>query len=207
MPAQERSSLTSELQSMRLKADMQVTAHSYLRDHYRGWGQRLNVYTLLCSTVILFFTLASEDFIQRTLGLSPDLFKWALGATALVTFCLSLLELGWNPSLKSKAHDQAVAHYLRMNYEVRNLLSSGGLTREKVRWLQDEYLDAADLPRIPEDQSLSLRRHHLQKLSLAKALEKNPHQSLWWLGLKLWWRGSDEAPLVETKPPKKKKAR
>ncbi len=38
-----------------------------------------------------------------------------------------------------------------MNYEIRNLLSAG-ITREKVRWLR-EYLDASDLPRIPEDQS------------------------------------------------------
>ncbi len=111
-------------------------------------------------------------------------------AAAFLTFCLSLVDLAWNPASKSKAHDQAVAHYLRMNYEIRNLLSAGGVTREKVRWLQEEYLDAADLPRIPESQTLSLKRHHLQKLAIAQALEQNPHQALWWLlGLKLWWRG------------------
>ena len=187
--------LEAELQAMRLKADLQVSSHSYLRDHYLGWGQRLNIYTLLFSSLILIFTLASEEFIQRTLGLSPDVFKWALSAAAFITFCLSLVELAWDPTSKSKAHDQAVGHYLRMNYEIRNLLnSSGTVTQEKVRWLQEEYLDAADLPRIPESESLRFKQRHLLKLALAKALEQNPHQSLWWLRVKLWWRNPGPPP-------------
>jgi hypothetical protein len=209
MPEQNSIVLKTELQAMRQKADLQVSSHSYLRDLYLGWGQRLNIYTLFFSALILFFTMASEDFMQRTLGLSPDLFKWALGGAAFGTFCLSLVDLAWDPSSKSKAHDQAVAHYLRMNYEIRNLLSIGNVSREKVRWLQEEYLDAADLPRIPYDKSLNLKRHYLRKLALAKALEGNPHQALWWLRLKLWWKG-EPAPTPGAPreiPAKKKRAR
>jgi hypothetical protein len=207
MPTPEPSLLKAELQAMRQKADLQVSSHSYLRDHYMGWGQRLNIYTLFFSALILFFTMASEDFIQRTLGLSPDLFKWALGGAAFGTFCLSLIDLAWDPASKSKAHDQAVGHYLRMNYEIRNLLSIGSVTREKVRWLQEEYLDAADLPRIPEDQSLSLKRHHLKKLAMAKALEQNPHQALWWLNLKLWWKAPSALTVAQAEEPKRRKPR
>jgi hypothetical protein len=201
-----RPQMRDALQAMRQKADLQVTSHSFLRDHYLGWGQRLSVYTLFCSSVLLFFTLASGDFIQRTLGFSADGFKWAEGGVAFLTFCLSLLDLTWNPASKSKAHDQAVAHYLRMNYEIRNLLDSRALTREKMRWLQDEYLDASDLPRIPEAQSLRLKRHHLMKLAIAQALDQNPHQLLWWLSLKLWWTAPNVTipPPAEKKPPAKK---
>ena len=188
MPAEPTVTLESELKALRQKADQQVTAHSYLRDHYQGWGQRLNIYTLFFSAVLLVFTLASDEFIQRTLGLSSDTFKWAVGTAAFITFCLSLIDLTWNPGLKSKAHDQAVAHYLRMDYEIRHLLSGGAkATRDQVHWVQEEYLDAADLPRIPEAQSLNLKQRHLMKLSLARALERNPHQALWWLRIRLWW--------------------
>ncbi|HXB98578.1 MAG TPA: hypothetical protein VNZ54_11040, partial [bacterium] len=174
---------------LRQKADLQVTSHSYLRDHYLGWGQRLNLYTLFFSAVLLVFTLVSDDFIQRTLGLSPDGFKWAIGTAAFFTFCISLIELAWNPTQKAKAHDQAVAHYLRMNYEIRHLLTTEGkVSREKVRWIQEEYLDAPDLPRIPEARSLWLKQRHLLKLAMTRALERNPHQSLWWLRIKLWWK-------------------
>lgn len=196
MPESTSSPVQGELQAMREKADQQVTAHSYLRDHYLGWGQRLDIYTLLVSALLLFFTLASEEFIQRTLGLPADGFKWAEGSAAFVTFCLSLVNLAWNPANKSKSHDQAVAHYLRMNYEIRNLLSGGTqVNREKVRWLQEEYLDAADLPRIPEAESLRFKQRHLLKLAVARALERNPHQPLWWLRLRLWWNpGLADAP-------------
>lgn len=194
-----RHQMRDALQAMREKADLQVTSHSFLRDHYLGWSQRLSVYTLFCSAVLLFFTLASADFIQRTLGFSADGFKWAEGGAAFLTFCLSLIDLSWNPASTSKAHDQAVAHYLRMDYEIRNLLDSGALTHEKMRWLQEEYLDTSDLPRIPEGQSLRLKRHHLLKLAITQALVQNPHQLLWWLSLKLWWK----APNATTPPPAK----
>jgi len=122
-----------ELDALRLKADLQVSSHSYLRDYYLGWGQRLNLYTLLCSAILLLFTLTSTDFVERTLGLSADGYKWAIATAAFFTFCLSLIDLAWNPSSKSKAHDQAVGHYLRMNYEVRNLMIAGsGVNGEKL---------------------------------------------------------------------------
>jgi hypothetical protein len=177
-----------ELEAMRLKADLQVTSHSYLRDYYLGWGQRLNLYTLLCSAILLLFTLTPSDFVERTLGLPPDGYKWAIAVAAFLTFCLSLVDLAWNPTSKSKAHDQAVGHYLRMNYEVRNLMIAGkAVNGEKVRWIQEEFLDASDLPRIPEGKSLQLKKRHLVKLAMARVLDGNPHQPLWWLRVRLLW--------------------
>ena len=198
MPVNRAGGLHPELQALNLKADQQVSSHSYLRDHYLGWGQRLNLYTLLFSAILLFFTLASEDFIQRTLGMGPDGYKWAMGTAAFFTFCLSLIDLAWNPTSKAKAHDQAVAHYLRMNYEVRNLLSSGSrVTSEKIHWIQEEFLDVADMPRIPESQSLRFKQRHLLKLAMVRLLELNPHQPLWWMRVRLWWDPS----LVDAKAP------
>jgi hypothetical protein len=181
-------SVQQELESMRLKADLQVTSHSYLRDYYLGWGQRLNLYTLLFSAVLLLFTLSPQDFIARTLYLPPDGYKWVMAVAAFFTFCISLVDLAWNPASKSKAHDQAVGHYLRMNFELRNLMMAGqAVSRDKVRWIQDEFLDATDLPRIPEDKALVFKKRHLVKLALSKMLEENPHRALWWLRLRLMW--------------------
>jgi hypothetical protein len=198
-----KASLHDELEALHFKADQLVTSHSYLRDHYLGWGQRLNLYTLIASAILLFFTLASEDFILRTLGLGPDGYKWAMASTAFFTFCLSLIDLGWNPTAKSKAHDQAVGHYLRMSYEVRNLNSLSHVQAERVRWIQEEFLDAADLPRIPEADAIRFKQRHLLKLAMAQALKRNPHQALWWLRVKLWW----DPTLAEAPPLKPKRKR
>lgn len=183
-----KSPVHEELDALRLKADLQVSSHSYLRDYYLGWGQRLNLYTLVCSAILLLFTLTTTDFVERTLGLSADGYKWAIATAAFFTFCLSLVDLAWNPSSKSKAHDQAVGHYLRMNYEVRNLMIAGsGVNGEKVRWIQEEFLDASDLPRIPEGKSLKFKQRYLVKLAMARVLAENPHQPLWLLRLRLLW--------------------
>jgi hypothetical protein len=199
MSVQAPSPVQLELLAMREKADQEVSSHSFLRDHFQGWGQRLNIYTLFCSALLLVFTLATDDFMQRTVGLSPDAFKASIGSLAFVTFCLSLVALAWNPVARAKAHDQAVGHYLRMNYELRNLLGGErGINRDSLRRIQEEYLDAADLPRIPEAMSLLLKQRHLLKLAMARALEQNPHQALWWLRIKLWW-----APLPAAPPPAK----
>jgi len=200
-----KNSLHDELEALHFKADQLVTSHSYLRDHYLGWGQRLNLYTLIASAILLFFTLASEDFILRTIGLGPDGYKWAMAATAFFTFCLSLIDLGWNPTAKSKAHDQAVGHYLRMAYEVRSLLSLRTIQSERLRWIQEEFLDAADLPRIPEAEALSFKKRHLQKLALSEAIKRNPSQALWWLRMKLWWQ--PELAEKPEKPAKKAKSK
>jgi hypothetical protein len=196
-------SVYMELEAMRMKADLQVTSHSYLRDYYLGWGQRLNLYTLLFSAALLLFTLTPPDFIQRTLGLPLDGYHWVMAAAAFSTFCLSLIDLAWNPTSKSKAHDQAVGHYLRMIYELRSLMIAGkGPDAEKVRWVQEEFLDASDLPRIPEGKALLFKQRHLVKLAIAKMLEQNPHRPLWWLKIRLLWNPH----LADTPAPEAKAA-
>ena len=40
------------------------------------------------------------------------------------------------------------------------------------------YLDNRDLPRIPEKRFLELKKWHLEKVAMSKALDENPHQSL-----------------------------
>jgi hypothetical protein len=191
--------IRSELRDLRLNADQKVSSHSFLRDYYHGWGQRLNIYVLLGTAALLCFTLVSDDFVERTIGMPADSLKWAEGGVAFLAFCLSLIDLTWNPAIKAKAHDQAVTHYLRMNYEIRNLRGSDLLTRDKVRWLEEEFLDVTELPRIPEDQSLELKQRYLKRMAISEALERNPHQSMRWLSIKLWWMGPP-APPVNVRP-------
>lgn len=187
---------------MRMTADQEVTSHSYLRDHYLGWGQRLNIYILFSSTVVLFLTLASAQFVQAHLGLPEESFQWIEGLVVFATFCLSLVDLAWNPASKAKAHDQAVSHFLRMIYEVDNALGLGGdLSADKVRWIHEEFLDTADMPRIREDMALRFKQRHLIKLAMGRMLETNPHQLLWWLRLRLWWSPGLGRAMPSSPPP------
>ena len=46
------------------------------------------------------------------------------------------------------------------------------------------------MPRIREDMVLRFKQRHLIKLAVGRMLEKNPHQLLWWLRVRLWWTPS-----------------
>lgn len=58
--------------------------------------------------------------------------------------------LAWQPAAKAASHSQAVSHYTKAKYEVgRRLDSDEAIIAESVRQIEEHYLDARDLPRIP----------------------------------------------------------
>ena len=68
--------LVKQLKRMRHTANLQSTAHSWLRDFYGRWNLRFTISALLVSAFLLPLVLVSDEFIQRTTGLSADAFKW-----------------------------------------------------------------------------------------------------------------------------------
>jgi hypothetical protein len=188
-------SLVTQLKTMNRRANQTATMHSRLRDYYAWWNSATNIFLLIFSACLLSIAFMSEDFLQRTTGISPDTFKWINGITATANFSMSLVLLAWQPAEKAAAHAQAVNHYAKIRYEIRRLeAKSDQLTEDKVRALEESYFNTHDLPGISEKQFLPLKQWHLLKVALSQELDSNPYQPLWFLQLKMWVRSSKKPP-------------
>lgn len=187
--------LSEQLKTMSRRANQMSTMHSRLHDDHAWWNLALNILLLVISACLLSIAFISEEFVQRTTGISPDLFKWINGLAAIANFSFSLVLLAWQPSQKATAHSQAVEHYAKARYEIKRLeLKQNPLTKEELQQIEAQYFDTRDFPNIPENKFLPLKRWHLLKVALSKQLDKNPFEPLWLIQLKLWLK-------VYKKPP------
>lgn len=188
-------SLIEQLKTMNRRANQMATMHSKLRDDYAWWNSATNVFLLVFSACLLSIAFISDDFLQRTIGMSPDTFKWVNGITATANFSVSLVLLAWQPAEKAAAHAQAVNHYAKIRYEIKRLEAKANqLTEDDINSLEESYFDTRDLPGISEQQFLPLKQWHLLKVALSKELDVNPYAPLWFLRLKMWLRGSKKPP-------------
>lgn len=193
--------LRKQLKDMERLTNQMATMHSGLHNHYTWWNSALNILLLVISACLLSLAFISEEFVQRTIEISPDVFKWINGIAAIANFSFGLVLLVWQPSQKAAAHSQAVAHYTKAKYEIKRLKSKEvwlteeelqlteeelQLAEEKLQRIEAQYLEDRDLPRIPEDKFLPLKRWHLIKVDLSKQLDKNPFEPLWLIQLKFW---------------------
>jgi hypothetical protein len=186
-----RNPLVEQLKTMSRLANQMATMHSKLRDDYSGWNSATNIFLLIFSACLLSIAFISDDFLQRTIGVSPDTFKWINGITATANFCVSLVLLAWQPAEKAAAHAQAVNHYAKIRYEIKRLeAKSDQLTEDDVSTLEESYFDTRDLPGISEKQFLPLKQWHLLKVALSKELDANPYAPLWFLRLKMWLKSN-----------------
>ncbi|MBD2121018.1 hypothetical protein [Trichocoleus sp. FACHB-262] len=188
-------SLTEQLKAMNRRANQMATMHSKLRDDYAWWNSATNFFLLIFSACLLSIAFISDDFLQRTIGMSPDTFKWVNGITATANFSVSLILLAWQPAEKAAAHAQAVNHYAKIRYKIKRLEAKANqLTEDDINSLEESYFDTRDLPGISERQFLPLKQWHLLKVALSKELDVNPYAPLWFLRLKMWLRDSKKPP-------------
>lgn len=188
-------SLIDQLKTMSRRANQMATMHSRLRDHYAWWNSATNIFLLVFSACLLSIAFISDDFLQRTIGISPDTFKWINGITATANFSVSLVLLAWQPAEKAAAHTQAMNHYAKMRYEIKRLeTKSNQLTEDDITALEEAYFNTRDLPGISEQQFLPLKQWHLLKVALSKELDVNPYPPLWVLRLKMCLRSSRKPP-------------
>lgn len=186
--------LVEQLKTMSRRANQAASMHSKLRDHYATWNSAINIFLLIFSACLLSIAFISDDFVQRTTGVSPDTFKWINGITATANFCVSLVFLSWQPAEKATAHAQAVNHYAKIRYEIKRLEAKADqLTENDVSTLEESYFTTRDLPEISEKQFLPLKQHHLLKVAISKELDANPYAPLWFLRWKMW-RKSNKKP-------------
>jgi len=166
--------IRKRLETLRESSNMQATAHAWLRDHYRFWNFWLTIGTLIPTAALLLFPLVQDDFVQRALRVSPDAFKLANAAVALIAFIAVLIQLVWKPDSLSAAHARAVDHYTNAKFDVRRLLENSQIDERNATTVEEKYLDVRGLPTINERRFLPLKRWHLRKVELSRRLSVDP---------------------------------
>lgn len=175
----EQTSIRGHLKKLKARANLQASAHAYLRDHYSFWNFWLTIGALVPTATLLLFPLVTDDFIVSAVHISPNAFKLINAGVALFAFVMVLVQMVWRPDSLSKAHKRAVEHYTVAKFETRRLLEQQTVDPRDARSLEERYLDVRGLPNIEERHFLRLKQRHLQKLVLSAELDKDP-----WLNLR-----------------------
>jgi len=188
-----------KLKNIKRIANQNADIHSCEADRLARWNGWLTAGALLFSAFLLLFSLVSEDFIQRTIGLTPDAYKWVFALLAFLTFGATLLQMALQPGAAAVLHRRAVSHYARAKHQIDlSLRATESLTKEAIEVLLERYLDDTDLPKIPEHRFNKLKRKHLIKIAVRTSLSRNPHRPIRSIKRELA-RSSvrDETPKVE----------
>lgn len=171
--------LREKLENTKRVANQNTDMHSTETDRYESWSLYLNSFVLLFSAFLLSLSLASEDFIQRTIYLTSDMYKWALAVLATFNFSITLILLAWRPDFKAAQHKEALAHFSRSQHRIDIALSDSELLKkEEVEAIINEYMDTDHLPKISDKRFNKLKQRHLVKVAVSKELSKNPHRCI-----------------------------
>ena len=175
----EREEFYEAVKSLNNRANMLATCHSVMSDRYRKWNTIIVSAILVLSTFSVGVAFISDQFVQRTIGISPDDLKWINGVLSILTFAASLLLSQWHLADKAAEHRSAIRHYFKIRNWAKTLLDSEAvITRNELENLRVEYENTDSLPKIPESRFLKLKKYHLQKVAISKALDKTPHTSI-----------------------------
>lgn len=170
---------SEKLRDLKRLANQMASMHSMEAESYHRWDVGLDIGALVSSVFLLSLSLACEDFVMRTLGISSDNFKWIMAFWAALTFSVTVARLAWRPAQVSARHKQAVHRYTRIKHQIATTLETNTpVNLEAFRILQETYLDDSDLPPIRNRRFNKLKRAHLIKVACSKGLDKDPHESL-----------------------------
>jgi hypothetical protein len=164
---------------IRRKADQQVTAHAWMRDMYLFRHALFTTVSLISGLFLIATIMASPQLVGSTLHISAGAFQWIMAIFAVASYSIVVLILAWRFDVRAEQHNQAVRHYTKAAYRASRLIERGTPgTPSELDALEAEYLDDRDLPRIPEKRFLALKKWHLQKVEISRALSRDPRQSI-----------------------------
>jgi len=179
-----------ELQRMLRVSDMMVTAYSRLRGRYAFLSTSVDVLILFLSAWLSALAFASENIMDaiNPTGASNQLF---IGFIALTTFIISLIQLKVDWKGKASAYANSAQVFSSFKLELRRVLadSDDEIDGDTLKLMNEKYVTAGDftIP-VPEDQFIALKKAHLMKIEISKALDDAPSSSLLLLRVKLWWK-------------------
>jgi hypothetical protein len=168
-----------EIKSLKDKANLLASMHSRMSDSYRFWHTTISSTILIFSTFLVGLTFLSDEFVEKSIGLSPFAVKWAIGITSILTFLGVLLLTEWGFQGKAVEHREAVRFYFRIVNKIRKWQDNAVvITSEMMEEIRSEYSQTQSIPKIPESQFLKLKQWHLRKVAMSREMDKNPFLSI-----------------------------
>lgn len=168
-----------KLKNLKRVASQNADMHSWESERYNFWDTIFVCSGLISSAFLLTMTFASEDFINRTIGISPDYYKLCMAILAFLTFSTTLILLAWRPASKAASHKEAVSRYSKSRHKMDILLDEEKpICKADVEYLIEEYLNTDDLPKIKNSRFNKLKQKHLIKVAVSKELSKNPYRKI-----------------------------
>jgi len=179
-----------ELQRMLRVSDMMITAYSRLRGRYAFFSTSVDILILFLSAWLSALAFASENIMDaiNPTGVSNQLF---IGFIAVTTFIISLIQLKVDWKSKASAYANSAKVYSSFKLELRRVLgdSSNEIDGDTLKVMNEKYITAGDFTvPIPEDKFVALKKAHLMKIEISKALDHAPASSLLLLKVKFWLR-------------------
>lgn len=170
---------TKELKALRDKANLLASMHSRMSDIYRSWHTVISSLILTFSTFLVGLAFISEEFVEKSIGLSPFALKWIVGITSILTFLGVLLLTEWGFQGKAVEHREAVRFYFRIANKIREWLDNAvEITPKMLEDIRAEYSQTQSIPKIPDTRFLELKQWHLRKVAMSKEMEKSPFLSI-----------------------------
>lgn len=164
-----------ELRRQQRVLDQMVTAYSVLRDRYRRRSRWLNIGLLGCSVALCACAFMSDSLLLRY-GVSSQECRLVIGLLSVAVFFLSLVEFRVDWKSRAAAFGDAAEKVATLKLRIRGLIDEGGDgDPQHVSAVAAEYAVAMEaLPRIPDDQFLSLKAVHARKIVLSKMVDEHP---------------------------------
>jgi hypothetical protein len=171
------------------KADLGRSIHGRVATKIRLWYNILNITTVVGGGATALFIYADPK------KFSFD-FSWTQHASALV-FIAGILSLAMNLPEKIAKRESAIDALTVFMKEVQSFIQGkldhielSEALKIKERVVEKYSSINSSAPKISDSQFLKGKQKHKRKIALSKTLDKDFHQPLWWIRLKLIFKNS-----------------
>lgn len=190
----------SQLKKMIGVVDQSITAHSMLKERFALQARVLDIALFLVSSFLTFLAIASHSVRSKAIPRWID-GELTLPVVAVIVFCGSLLQwhMGWKE--KTALHSEAARILSQFKHELAKILGSGReISEEELRiHIQNyQYIDQSKIT-LPEEEFLSLKKAHKEKVAVSKLLDTHPGALVWLVKLKLLLRDNFGVDLLHTR--------
>ena len=187
-------SLSLRIKKMQDNSNELATAHACLQDFQNllgGFilGANLSIPLFLVAIALLpeketanfFAWLATVPLVQPFLISKNSILegevKYVAACLAMICFLTSLVDLLMKPEKQATIHKNAVDHYTKAKYELRDLKQTAkresledGETSKRLETIKTTFLNRDGIPAIPEVLYLPLKFWHLTKILISDIL-------------------------------------